>query len=98
MSQTFSIFRHRIYPMSREDTLQLFEFERFLFDRVFPRVGQALSRKGSVEPFPAGGSRRPALKAKASMCQGHRREVFQRNYRRKSQSTDNFCEISSECL
>jgi hypothetical protein len=42
VARLFSIFRHRIYPMSHEDMLQLFDSERFLFDHEIPRDREAL--------------------------------------------------------
>ena len=54
-------------------------------------------RKSFVEPCPAVGARRTALKAKASMCQGHRREVFDCEDYGKSQSTKVLSAISTEC-
>jgi hypothetical protein len=55
-------------------------------------------RKGFVEPFPAVSARRPALKAKASMCQGRHCEGFDWHDCGKSHSTDDLGETSSECL
>jgi hypothetical protein len=55
---TFSVFRHRIYPMSHEDMLQLFDFERFLVDHVIPRDRETLYRHGS----PVGRRRRACMR------------------------------------
>ncbi len=64
---TFSIFRHRIYPMSHEDMLQFLDVERVLIDQMIPFDRDALleaKEHCNTAIVETGGRRRWVLKSK----------------------------------